>query len=72
MADSQPSKISGRLRLANARLDGDLGPYPGADGAQLTHRVFVSDEALLDASFTAAQARLTHLIRGGLLVWRGA
>jgi len=29
--------------------------------------VFVSDEASLDLSFTAAQARLTYLIRGGWL-----
>jgi hypothetical protein len=29
--------------------------------------MFVSDEAPLDVSFTAAQARLRHLIRGGVL-----
>jgi hypothetical protein len=33
----------------------------------LTQRVFVSGEASLDLSCTAAQARLTYLIRGGWL-----
>jgi hypothetical protein len=35
--------------------------------ARFTQRVFVSGEASLDLSFTAAQARLTYLIRGGWL-----
>ena len=34
----------------------------------MTHRVFVSGEASLDVSFTAAQVRLATLIGGGLLV----
>jgi hypothetical protein len=50
-----------------ARHDGDLRPSQGAPPGQLTHRVFVSDEASLDVSFTAAQARLTHLVRDGVL-----
>lgn len=34
---------------------------------QLTHRMFVSDEASLDVGFAAAEAGLTHLVRGGVL-----
>lgn len=57
----------GAPRSANVRHNGDLSPSPGKPPAQLTHRVFVSGEASLEVSFTAAQARLTRLIRGGLL-----
>ena len=67
MAEPSQPGTSGRLRLTNARHDGDLRPSPGARPDQLTHRVFVSDEAPLDVGFTAAQARLTHLVRGGVL-----
>jgi hypothetical protein len=67
VADPPQPGIPGRLRSTNALRDGDLSPSPGAPPDQLTHRVFVSDEALLDVSFTAAQARLTRLLRGGVL-----
>ena len=67
VADPPQPENPGRLRSTNALRDGDLSPSPGAPPDQSTHRVFVSDEALLDVSFTAAQARLTHLIRGGVL-----
>ena len=45
----------------------DLSPSPDGHLALSTHRVFVSEEASLDVSFPVAQARLTGLIRGGLL-----
>ena len=38
----------------------------------MTHRVFVSGEVSLDVSFTVAQARLTALMGGGLLVCASA
>jgi len=67
MADSQRPEISGRPRLANAHRDRDLSP--SWDGYRLlsAHRVFVSDEVLVDVSCPAAWDRLTSLIRGGLL-----
>jgi hypothetical protein len=67
VADSQQPEVPGRPRLPNVHRDGDLSPSPGGPPAQLTHRVFVSGEASLAVSFTAAQAWLESLIRGGLL-----
>lgn len=67
VADSQQPQIPGRPRLPDVHHDGDLSPSPGEPPAQLTHRLFVSDEASLAVSFTAARARLESLIRGGLL-----
>ena len=67
MADSQQPGISGHLRLANTRHDRDLSLSPDGRRALSAHRVFVSDEVLLDVSFPAARARLASLIRGGLL-----
>lgn len=67
MADSQQPGIPGRPRLANAHHDRDLSPSPDGHRALSAHRVFVSDEVLLDASFPAARARLASLIRGGSL-----
>jgi hypothetical protein len=67
MADPQQPGIPGHLRLANAHHYRDLSLSPDGRRALSAHRVFVSDEVLLDVSFPAARARLASLIRGGLL-----
>ncbi len=67
MADSQWPEISGRPHLANAHRDGDLSPSLDGHRSLSAHRMFVSNEGLLDVSCTAARDRLASLIRGGLL-----
>ena len=67
MAESRQPEIRGRPRLANGHPDADLSPSLDEHRALWAHRAFVSDEALLDVSFTAARAGLTApQIRGGL------
>jgi hypothetical protein len=67
VADPAQLETPGRVRSTNARHDGDLRPFPGAPPGRLSHRVFVSDEASLNVSFTTAQDRLTYLVYGGEL-----
>jgi hypothetical protein len=67
VADSPQLKTPGGVRLTNAEHNGDQSPSPGAPVAQSTDCMFVSDEASLDVSLAAAQARLAHLVRGGVL-----
>jgi len=67
VADSQPPEIPGRPHPVNPHHDGNLSLSPDGHRALSAHRVFISDEVLLDLSFPAARARLAGLIRGGSL-----
>jgi hypothetical protein len=67
VVDARWPEIPGRPRLSNAHPDGDPSLSPDGHRALSAHRVFVSDEVLLDVSFPAARAGLASLIRGGSL-----
>ena len=59
--DGRPPSLDGRPRRWGPK------PLPGTRRGQLTDRVFFSEEASLNVSFTAVQARLTYEVRvGGL------